>query len=523
MRFPFLLLLLTLLALPVEALAHAQLRGSDPGEGAVIATSPTHITLTFNEPVSPLVLRRIAPDGTARDMDGSAANEVLTIPLPTTLERGTHLLSWRVVSSDGHPVGGTLTFHVGVASSVSPTETASSSGAARATAFLRFALTASLVIVVGAAVFAALVQRGPLGPTITRAAQGAGVLTLPFGVALLGAQGLDLLALPAAALLTLAPWQAVLAAPLLLTVGFTLSAALVSLVALKTHPSSSRAAVLLAWVLAAASFAASGHAAAAEPRWLTLPAMWIHAAALIFWMGALLPLLAALPQNGAPLFVRRFSSLAAPLVALLLASGAVLTWVQTAGDLSALRETSYGALFAAKLALVVVLLALAARNRLVLTPALAASGQTGRHRLGRAIRVEVVVGLLVLALASGFRLTSPPRAMAPPSAPLALHIHGDRAMVDIMLSPGRVGPVDLVLGFQTVDFEALVPKEVDLTFAMPGAGIEPIRIDVRPDSTGLWSAGPITLPVAGEWHLSLRLLISDFESLSFEQTFTLDP
>jgi len=204
-----LLLILSCLALlPLQALAHAQLRGSDPAEGAVVTEAPAAIVLEFNEAVAPLVLRLIAPDGAATDLDGTAENTTVTVTLPAAVADGTHLLSWRVVSDDGHPVGGTLTFHVGAASATPPTPAELAAGAARFGAALRAVLTVSLVVAVGAAVFVAFVAPAQAGPTLARIAMFAAGATIPVGGLLTGVQGLDMLSLAPGALLTMQPWQA---------------------------------------------------------------------------------------------------------------------------------------------------------------------------------------------------------------------------------------------------------------------------------------------------------------------------
>jgi copper transport protein len=277
---------------------------------------------------------------------------------------------------------------------------------------------------------------------------------------------------------------------------------------------------LLAWALGALSFSASGHAAAAPPRALTVPAVALHGAALIFWLGALAPLLLSLRAPDPAPLLRRFSGLAMPMAAVLILSGAILTRAQ-AGSAAALAGSAYGMILAAKLLLVAGLLAFALHNRLVLTPALAAGRADAKPRLARAIRAEIVLGLAILALASGFRLTPPPRALLEPAEPLYAHIHTDRVMADIRLTPGRAGLVDVALGFQTGDFEELVPREVEVVFAQPEAGIEPIRLTALPGGDGFWHAGPVTLPVPGSWDVTLRLLITDFERVALTNTLTL--
>src|SRR5262249_43886937 len=109
----FILVLLAALVPGAEAFAHASLIRSEPPDRAVVAQAPSILVLTFNEPVSPLVVRLVRPTGEATELKDVVANDArLTIPLPEGLTVGTYLLSWRVISTDGHPVGGALTFSV---------------------------------------------------------------------------------------------------------------------------------------------------------------------------------------------------------------------------------------------------------------------------------------------------------------------------------------------------------------------------------------------------------------------------
>lgn len=516
-----LLFVLLLALLPVQALAHAQLRASDPSEGAVLAVAPQMLTLEFNEAVSPLIMRLIAPDGRATDLDGTAQNATVSAVPPADLAEGTWLLSWRVVSSDGHPVGGSLAFHIGQPSATPPTPAELAAWAARMAAALRLALTVALVVAVGAALHAGIVARDAPSPTLRRLATLSAVVAIPVGIALIGAQGLDMLSLSPLALLTTQPWQAALASPLAVTVALVVVSGVFAIAGLHAAGQGLRLALLLvAWALGALSFAASGHAAVAPPRALTLPAVALHAAAVIFWMGALLPLLSALRGPNSALILRRFSGLAVPMVVVLILSGAALTWAQ-AGSLSVLAGSAYGMVLGAKLLLVAALLVLALRNRLVLTPALASGHAQAAPRLARAIQAEIVLGVVILALASSFRLTPPPRALIEPAAPLYAHIHTNRAMADIRLTPGRAGPVAVTLGFQTSDFGELVPREVEVVFAQPEARIEPIRLTALQGGDGLWHAGPVTLPVPGGWEVTLRLLVTEFERVTLTDTLML--
>ena len=93
----------------------ASLVGSEPPAGTTLAEPPATLRLDFNEPVSPLIVRLVGPTGEAVTPAVKAQNSTLTI-VPPRLQRGTYVLSWRVISADGHPVGGSVLFSVGAPS-----------------------------------------------------------------------------------------------------------------------------------------------------------------------------------------------------------------------------------------------------------------------------------------------------------------------------------------------------------------------------------------------------------------------
>ena len=100
------------------ASAHASLVSTDPAEGAVVPEAPDVVTFTFNEPVSLAgdSIQAYDAAGEPVDVDASARDEVVTADLADDLADGTYVVAWRVVSSDGHPIAGSLTFHVGAPS-----------------------------------------------------------------------------------------------------------------------------------------------------------------------------------------------------------------------------------------------------------------------------------------------------------------------------------------------------------------------------------------------------------------------
>ena len=177
-----------------------------------------------------------------------------------------------------------------------------------------------------------------------------------------------------------------------------------------------------AWLLALAvsagalgSLAWTGHANADDGQIgiLHKSADVAHLLTAGLWLGAL-PALAARLQHpdqaddvSAFDVVSRFSRVAMPAVALLIASGlanAALI-MSSPWDLAA---TDYGRWLCLKLALVGVMLALAAINRQRLTPALQAAGSTSTaRRLRRHCYTELGLGFGVLAVVAILGMTSP--------------------------------------------------------------------------------------------------------------------
>lgn len=116
------------------ARAHARLVRTDPGDGARLTSAPAAIVLTFDDPVDARLSRTelSGPGGrltVVPNVDGARAR----VPLPgpaglARLLRGSDAtpvpltLTYRVVSSDGHPVSGRMRVHLDVAATGATTE-----------------------------------------------------------------------------------------------------------------------------------------------------------------------------------------------------------------------------------------------------------------------------------------------------------------------------------------------------------------------------------------------------------------
>ena len=509
--FAALATLLLAAGLASAAWAHAALVSVEPASGSMLAAAPKAVQLRFNETVTPGAIRLIDGAGRARDDTNiSVSGEIISIAVPADLPEGTAVVSYRVISQDGHPITGSVIFSVG-----KPTATKAQpavSGGLNALIYLaRVGLYIGLFVGVGGVFFARWIARSMIGTAVPRMAL---VLGLPSAVASFGALGLDLLGLPLAALATAGPWKVAFATSAGLAFLVAFAAMLLALMALRSawH---ARALAMIALIGVGMSLAMTGHAAMAPPRALMQPAIFLHGLGVAIWIGALTPLVALVskPTKATLPIVSRFSGIAMPAVGILALTGLGLAVVQLEKP-AALIETRYGLILVVKLMLVLVLLALAALNRYRLTPALA-KARTAAPAFKRSILVECVVAVAILAVVAGWRFTPPPRTMVP-ETPLALHIHSDKAMFQVLVSPGKAGTNDVVLQLMTGEGTPLAAKEATLTLSLPERGIEPMERKAALGPDGYWHVRKVELPFAGRWHVRIDALVSDFEQITLE-------
>lgn len=513
-------MLLSALCLATGASAHATLVSTDPGDGSILALAPKSVRLRFNEAVTPVVVRVIDAAGRTRD-DATVrvAGETIVITLPDNLPGGTHVVSYRVTSEDGHPVAGSMVFSLGAATGTAAKETRS--GSVNGLIWLaRIGVYLGLFVGVGGAFFAGWIGRARAGSRLILAAL---MLGLVSAAASLGLQGLDLLDLPPGDLLTAAPWKAAAATSLFQSLLIAALAMIAGVVALRSEGAAT-AGLLSAVALAGVglSLAASGHAATAAPQWLTVPAVFLHGVGVAFWVGALAPLTAMAWRPAQPLLcvLNRFSRAAMLVVAVLVLSGLALAAVQLERP-GALIDSQYGIILSIKLALVAALLGLAALNRFRLTPALARDPDHTRSLL-RSMLAEGMIVMAILAVVAGWRFTPPPRVLAASVVvPLAVHIHTESAMFQVLVSPGKVGGNGFVLQLMNGDGSPLPAREATLTLSLPARGIEPFERKAVPGADGYWSVRDVPLPFAGRWHLRIDALVTDFEKLTLGGEFEL--
>ncbi|MET9606470.1 copper resistance protein CopC [Streptomyces sp. NPDC006512] len=400
-------LLATLFTAAGPATAHAALTASDPQDGAVVATAPAQVTLSFSEQVAmgDDSIRVMDPQGRRvdtgelRDMCSGSVIRYGTA-LHTGLPDGTYTVAWQAVSADSHPISGAFTFSIGAPSATDvalPTQQAGGGPVGIAYGIARYAAYAGFTVLVGGAAFILLCwRRGaaerPLQKlvlrgwvTLTAATLAMLALRNPYTGSGKFADVFDLAGLRA--VLETKTGASFVSRLLLLGAAALFIAVLFGAYARRQQaqeasgheasgqePDGSKETSDLAFGLGlggavvaagiAATWALSEHASTGIQPAIAMPADILHLLAVAAWLGGLAALLVALHkvpdiERDA---VRRFSKVAFISVVVLAVTGVYQSWRQL-GSWSALTGTSYGRLLMIKVGLVAVLLGVAYLSR----------------------------------------------------------------------------------------------------------------------------------------------------------------
>jgi copper transport protein len=504
-------------ALAAPGWAHAELVSSTPANGTRLEAPPRTVQLTFTESVD-LVdggLRLLdGAGGTIATPEPAASGRTVTWPMPSTLGRGSYVVTWRVVSSDGHPVDGAFTFGVGAAPSALPDAigAASSGRSASAPAYVvvaRLGGYLSLAAFAGVAAFVLWCAGGARNdPTLQRMARTGVVGGASFALVSLLAQGPYAAGRP---FLDLFDSQLVRD-----TLGTSFGLATVWRVALYGVLAA------LAWRLSAitgrvrrrvvplvvggvaVTIAASGHGAASGSP-VDLAVVAVHALTAAVWVGGLV-VLVLVGRSVERRALLGFSRLAMVSVLALVATG-LLNSLQHVHAVEQLFLTRYGALLSAKLALVATALVAAA---------------VSRRRVGsnespiRSVRTEALLTVWVLAVTAVLGTTTPPPTVAASTVsprpgvtarvdanlqvPILLG-DGRRALLAVLPATTRGSTLRVVVTTGTGAPAAV--RRVALKLANPrrGVGAIPVPLAARGE---FWEAR-YTFPLSGTWKATLTV------------------
>lgn len=458
------------MAAQAPASAHASLIDTDPAEGAVVAQAPQRATLTFDEPIQLPAngVHVFDATGTALTSSARAVDAVVTVELPAPMAQGTYVVAWRVVSADGHPIAGALTFSVGtpsqtvLASGLGSTQNGPLSAAA---VVLQGAQYIGVFLVVGFSWMLGWLLPASAPADVRRTlrrwtwlsaltAWGSGLFLVP--IRSLATQGLAV-----TSLFTIVDWFTELAAHEWQAL-CCLTAGLLLLLIPDLWAIRSTVTQVLGGVLALVSLILVGHTRVIDPLALVAVSDLVHVTVGAVWLGALAGLALAwrrLDPAQAVIALARFSVLAAWVVIAMGVTGTLLAW-RILDSFQALVDTPFGVALLVKLMTVGVVLVLASYNRFALLPRSQADKAQSSARLGRVVAIEAGC-LVTVLLVTGFLVQQSPISEARMSESelddrTRTAVSGDvRAYVAV--EPGAIGRNEVLLQIQGIAGDPLSP------------------------------------------------------------------
>ena len=500
-----------LLALSVAwadgAAGHASLVASVPADGAALQVPPARIELRFSEPATPVVVRFFAGSAAAVVLPApQVASEVLELALPANLGDGLYTVSYRVISADSHPVGGSIVFGIGERSPPPPAASSITDGPSASMTVLRAVRDLALLIAAGGAIFILCVTPFRMQRAILGTCGAVAVVAALAGIGLHGAEMLD------DRIWSPAVWRIGLLSSYGLSASGTALGA--SLIVIGTMLSARRAGLVFLVIGALAAIASlplTGHARTTLPVPLAVAALAAHALAAAFWTGSLVALLAIMSvressDTAVVAALKRFSRWGMGAVGLLLLAGIAFAALQL-GSLPELYASRYGLLIVAKLALLLALLLLAALNRFRWLPLLERGARAAGRRLRGSVAGEAALVVCVIGVTAVLVHTPPPRTQAAPGFAQKLAHKNDIA--EIAVRPARAGANTIRVRFRDNDGLPFDPEEVLIEIGNEAAGIEAAARPMRRLGPGDYSREGSELAYPGLWTIEVRARIDD--------------
>jgi copper transport protein len=508
---------LVLLAAPAGA--HASLVSTDPAEGSVLDEAPEVITLTFNEPVTLSAASAVLYDATGDEVPAQArsSDEVVSVVPGEDLADGTYVLSYRVISTDAHPISGSLIFSVGAPSeSVVAQDPGGTDPAVRwVHGILQGGTYLALLLAAGLAAFLVLVlprESSFAGPraTLIKLLRGSAVLAGVGAVLLVPVGALYRQGLGLGDLATRLPWTGWVSEDGLLAA--LVIAGLATTASVLPRPAGRWGAreilVLEGIAVALGALALVGHTRSYGPGWLVVGADIAHVVAGAVWFGGLVALAVCLrgryDEDGAGL-VARFSQVAGLALVVVAVAGVILGW-RIVGSWSELVSTPYGRILLAKTALVVLVAAGGAWNRYRLLPAVRAGAA-----VRTVVRLEALTLVVVVAL-TGFLVNQVPRSQVREprvaTGPVSVMAMAGDVHVLAHVEPARVGENTIYLHLETAGGSPL-ESYADPTVSLRSAGLDLGSRPVNPLGAGVYES-VVLIPSPGVWELQVSVRLDEF-------------
>ncbi|MGE7762754.1 copper resistance protein CopC [Peribacillus sp. NPDC097895] len=528
--------LFSLLLYPAMASGHATVIGSNPSPNEAMENLPEKISIQFSENIQPAFhsLEVFSQNGDKIQIQDSKISEqsetILEAKWKGKIDEGIYYIKWRVVSSDGHPIEGTIPFQFGNSTALSDQDISEvnagfpnsiivflqslqyiSFAALSGVLFFQLSLTkdtnlfqasrrARLYLWVSYAglalsVFCSL----PLKVTIDAGVGWTDAFNVTYIKEVLNATNFGNIWVIEILMLLL----------LFLAIYFMLENSLI-----KSLPIFSF--IIIAILMVCKAF--TGHTAAVPNHVLAVVMDFLHLLSMALWLGGLMALLVILPgladrqavQKDKKTFywsiIHRFSRWAFLFVIILIISG-IYSSFQHVPTFHSLLNTTYGQLLLAKIGLMLVMIGLGAFHFF--------RGKTQTKKLGFSVGMEFGLGIVVLLVAA--LLTNVQTAMSSPGPIEKTVMTEEKNEVTLLVTPNEVG--DNLIQVDLSNEGKPIAKIEQLTITMqsidtPGGEL---KLQMQEKTTGTFTSKSL-LTMPGKWKVHVHGLTESLDSINADFT-----
>jgi copper transport protein len=516
------------------ASGHATVISSNPSPNEAMDTLPEKISIQFSENIQPAFhsLEVFSQDGDKIQIQDSAISEqsekVLEAKWKGTIDEGIYYIKWRVVSSDGHPIEGTIPFQLGESTVLQDQEISKVNAGfpnsinvfLQSLQYICFAaltgiLFFQLSLMKGSRLFEASTRARlylwlsfaglafsifcslPLKVTIDAGVGWADAFNGTFIKEVLNATSFGTIYIIEILLLLL----------LFLVIYFMLENSLN-----KSLPFLSFIIIAILMVCKALT----GHTAAVPNQVLAVLMDFLHLLSMALWLGGLMALLVILPgladrqaEDKKTFYwsiIQRFSRWSFLFVIILIVSG-IYSSLQHVPTIHSLINTTYGQLLLAKIGLMLIMIVLGAFHYF--------RGKKQVKKLGYSVGMEFGLGIVVLIVAA--LLTNVQTAMSSPGPIEKTLLTDENNEVTLMVTPNEVG--DNLIQVNLSNGGKPIAEIEQLTITMqpvdtPGGEI---KLQMQEKNTGTFASKSI-LTMPGKWNIHIHGLTDSLDSINADFT-----
>ncbi|MCM3671314.1 copper resistance protein CopC/CopD [Mesobacillus maritimus] len=488
--------------LPEQVFAHAVLTDASPAADSRLNKSPETVTLTFNEKIKDglfdvEIINQEREKVQTKEVGLTAEGRQIHLSLPE-LSDGAYLLSYQVVSADGHPVKGSYVFLVGESSLATDFESKSDQfqWMDLFIYFIRALYYLALLWVIG------WVFWGVFYSSVYRSEK----MGKKFKFTSLILQQAHLLCL---IILIVTQWlfqSTSTGIPVFTSFGFSwivsLALSLIGFFVLARFKWIDVTWVIL--MLVAKSF--NGHANSYDPLWGTISSNFVHLLAAAIWAGGLLFIVVFWRKFRLQVrdFIQVFSKVAFVCIVVLWITG-IVTTLLFLSDITLLWITPWGRLLILKMVFVLCVILVAWKVRTILK-------DKPLTEAWKWIRTDLFFMLLIMILVGGLTYISP----IPANSPLEWEEENEKVKMMVNISPKAPGENQFQVQFQSDEVQ-----RVELWLYYEGKDeIPPILVPLKPSETkGSYSAEGYYLPFHGKWVAEVKVFHISGEEFVYKKVF----